>query len=159
MGAINDGRDKPLLVKLPWSGVADEDERGRLAALARAAVDAGVDGLTVANTRPTADDRLSTGAGGLSGRPLFEDMLAMVAEVRREVGGGAAINACGGVFTGEDAWRALQAGATTVQLYTAMVYRGPGTARLICQELLKVMDREGVDAFMYALSPGPNGQA
>ena len=65
-----------------------------------------------------------------------------------------AINACGGIFSGEDAWRALRAGATTVQLLTGMVYRGPGIARLISQELLKVMDREGVDAFMYALEPG-----
>ena len=154
IGAINDGRKKPLLVKLPWCGVSGDEERARLAALARVSVDAGVDALTVANTRPTADDRLSTGAGGLSGRRLLEDMLAMVAAVRSEAGDGVAINACGGIFSGEDAWRALRAGATTVQLLTGMVYRGPGIARLISQELLKVMDREGVDAFMYALEPG-----
>ena len=154
VGAINDGREKPLLVKLPWCGVSGDEERERLAALARVSVDAGVDGLTVANTRPTEDDRLSTGAGGLSGRGLFEDTLAMVAAVRSEAGNGVAINACGGVFSGEDAWRALKAGATTVQLLTGMVYRGPGIARLVCQELLKAMDREGVDAFMYALEPG-----
>ena len=158
IGAINDGRKKPLLVKLPWRGVSDED-RARLASLARAAVDAGVDGLTVANTRPTEDDRLSTGSGGLSGRVLLDDMLAMVADVRSEVGAGVAINACGGISSGEDAWRALKAGATTVQLLTGMVYRGPGIARLICQELLKEMDREGVDAFMYALEPGTPGHS
>jgi dihydroorotate dehydrogenase len=160
IGEINDGREKPLLVKLPWCGVSGDgeggaaEERERLAALARVSVDAGVDALTVANTRPTADDRLSTGAGGLSGRGVFEDMLAMVAHVRSEAGDGVAINACGGIFSGEDAWRALQAGATTVQLFTGMVYRGPGIARMISQELLKIMDREGVDAFMYALEPG-----
>ena len=157
IGEINDGRQKPLLVKLPWCGVSGDDgsvpgeERERLAALARVSVDGGVDALTVANTRPTADDRLSTGAGGLSGRGVFENMLAMVADVRSEAGNGVAINACGGIFSGEDAWRALKAGATTVQLFTGMVYRGPGIARMISQELLTIMDREGVDAFMYAL--------
>ena len=158
LGEINDGRKKPLLVKLPWCGVSGEEERARLAALARVSVDGGVDGLTVANTRPTEDDRLSTGSGGLSGRSLFDDMLAMVADVRSEAGDGVAINACGGIFSGEDAWRALRAGATTVQLFTGMVYRGPGIVKLICQELLNAMDREGVDAFMYALEPGAPGR-
>ena len=164
IGEINNGRQKPLLVKLPWCGVSGDDgsvpgeERGRLAALARVSVDGGVDALTVANTRPTADDRLSTGAGGLSGRGVFENMLAMVADVRSEAGNGVAINACGGIFSGEDAWRALKAGATTVQLFTGMVYRGPGIARMISQELLTIMDREGVDAFMYALESGTADQ-
>ncbi len=158
IGEVNDGRRKPLLVKLPWCGVSDDGERDRLAALVRVSVDGGVDGLTVGNTRPTEDGRLSTGAGGLSGRGLLDDMLAMVAAVRSEAGDGVAINACGGIFSGEDAWRALNAGATTVQLLTGMVYRGPGIVKLICQELLGAMDREGVDAFMYALEPGARGR-
>ena len=105
IGSINDGREKPLLVKLPWCGVSGDggssrdEERARLAALARVCVDAGVDALTVANTRPMADERLSTGAGGLSGRGVFEDMLAMVADVRSEAGNSVAINACGGIFS------------------------------------------------------------
>jgi dihydroorotate dehydrogenase len=49
-----------------------------------------------------------------------------VAEVRAAVGDGAAINACGGVSSGEDALACLDAGATTVQIYTALVYEGPG---------------------------------
>jgi dihydroorotate dehydrogenase len=71
-------------------------------------------------------------------------MLRMVADVKAEVGDRVAVNACGGVFSGEDAWKALQAGATTVQLLTGLIYRGPGIAKRINQELLTIMDREGV---------------
>ena len=68
----------------------------------------------------------------------------MVAEIRAEVGDGVAINACGGIFSGEDAWEALRAGATTVQLLTGLIYRGPGIVRSINRELLRIMDRSGV---------------
>ena len=127
-------------------------------ALAQACADVGIDALTVANSRPTRDARLSTGTGGLSGRSVFEGMLTMVSDVRREAGDVIAINACGGIFSGEDAWKAIRAGATTVQLLTGMVYRGPGIARQINRELLEVMDREGVDAFMYATGQGADGR-
>jgi dihydroorotate dehydrogenase len=162
--AINDGRKKPLVVKLPCYGVTEDgsavpdEERARPVALARACADVGVDALTVANSRPTRDARLSTGTGGLSGRSVFEGMLTMVSDVRREAGDVIAINACGGIFSGEDAWKAIRAGATTVQLLTGMVYRGPGIARQINRELLEVMDREGMDAFMYATEQGAYGR-
>ena len=56
-------------------------------------------------------------------------MLKTVAAIRAHAGDAFAINACGGVFTGQDAIRALQAGATTVQLYTGLVYQGPRVVR------------------------------
>ena len=155
IGSLSKTREKPLVVKLPSYATPDDggevpaEERARLAALARACVEGGVDALTVANSRPTPDSRLSTGSGGLSGRKVFDNMLTMVADVKGEVGDSAGINACGGVSSGEDAWKALQTGATTVQLLTSLVYRGPGVAKRINQELLEIMDREGVDALMY----------
>ena len=111
-------------------------------ALVRVSKGQGVDGLTVANTRPTVDSRLAVGSGGLSGRPVFPRMVKMVRDVRSEVGDGMTINACGGVFTGEDALAAIQAGATTVQCYTGFVYRGPTAAREINKEILAAMSRE-----------------
>ena len=54
-----------------------------------------------------------------------------------------AINACGGVFTGEDALAAIGAGASTVQTYTGFVYRGPTVAREINKEILAAMSRAG----------------
>ena len=63
----------------------------------------------------------------------------MVAEVKAEVGDRAAINACGGIFSGEDAFMALLAGATSVQLLTGLIYRGPGIVKRINEELLALL--------------------
>ena len=152
LARVNDGRRKPLFVKLPpyQSPGAEEaghrDDRDTVLSMVRACLEAGVDALTVANSKPVTDGRLAVGAGGLSGRPVFGDTLRMVAEVRAEIGTKAAINACGGIFTGEDAWQALKAGATTVQLYTGLVYRGPGVVKRISRELLASMARDHVDS-------------
>ena len=146
--AVKEGasKRKPIFVKLP--PYADTpDERRESMALVRACADAGVDGLTVANSRPVQDARLAVGKGGLGGRPLLGDTLRMVREVRTELGEGPkamSINACGGIFTGAEALVALKAGATTVQVYTALVYRGPATVGRIKKELLAAMDAEGV---------------
>ena len=146
---VNDGRHKPLIVKLPpypSGGVGTEsnaEASERALSLAAVCRDRGVDGLTVANSRPSRDSRLPTGAGGLSGRAIFPDMLKMVSEIRAEVGQEMAINACGGIFSGDDAWKALKAGATTVQLYTGLVYRGPGIVNEINRRLLEIMADEG----------------
>ena len=143
---INEGRTKPVFVKLPpYSSPETTDSSGgkaedRVMSLVRVCVERGVDALTVANTRPVRDSRLAVGMGGLSGRPIFADMLRMVAEVKAEVGDRLAINACGGISSGEDAWQALRTGATTVQLLTSLTYRGPRVAKRINQELLRLMD-------------------
>ena len=157
--SLNDGRRKPLLVKLPpypdGSGrdaSSGAQEKEQALALARTCMEHGVDALTLANTRPVAEPDLASGSGGLSGRPLFGDTFRMVADVRAEVGERVAINACGGIFTGRDAWRAIQAGANTIQLYTALVYRGPWAVKRICRELLACMEEAGLDSL--SRSPG-----
>ena len=151
LGRLNDDRKRPLFVKLPPydTGGGLSESRERVMSLVGACVRLGVDGLTVANTHPTEDDRLAVGKGGLSGRAIFERTVAMVADVRAEAGG-VPINASGGIFTGEDAWRTLKAGATTVQVLTGFFYRGPGIARAINEELLREMDREGVESLASA---------
>lgn len=148
--SINEVRYRPLVVKLPPYPAPDVSHdkfaraREDLMALVQVCKEHGVDGVTLANTRPTKDTRLAVGTGGLSGPPIFSQMLEMVRDVRSEAGEEIAINACGGIFTGEDALAAIQAGATTVQLYTGFVYRGPTIARSINRELLAAMSREGV---------------
>ena len=145
--SLNEGRSKPLFVKLPpyaSSGPAASENTDRVLGLVRACMGEGVDGLTLANSRPIEDPRLAVGTGGLSGKLVFEDMLRIVADVKSEVGDRVALNACGGIFTGEDAWRALRAGATTVQLLTGLMYRGPGIVRRMNRDILEIMEREGV---------------
>ena len=116
-------RRRPLFVKLP--PFRTPVERDVVLALARIAQDGGADGLTCSNTRPIADARLASRAGGLSGRDLFEDTPRIVGEVLEATGGALPINACGGIATAADAVECLDAGATTVQVYTALVYEGP----------------------------------
>ena len=115
---------KPLFVKLPPFVTATE--RDVVLALARVAKEAGADGLTCSNTRRVDDRRLAVGGGGLSGRAIWPHTPRIVAEVRAAVGDDLALNACGGIFSGEDVATCLEAGATTVQIYTALIYEGPG---------------------------------
>ena len=169
LGQLDEQRRTRLFVKLPPYGPYDSAAQTasrtganepqppavlaaeQVLALARVCVRRGVDALTVANSRPTLDPRLSTGVGGLSGKMIFADTLRMVAEVRSEIGDALAINACGGIFSGEDAWRALQAGATTVQLLTGLIYRGPGIVRRVNHELLACMKRDAASS----VTPSP----
>ena len=152
LAAVGEAATRPLIVKLPPYGEDPEERRGAMA-LARACADGGAAAVTVANTRPVRDTRLAVGRGGLSGAPLLPDTLRMVAEARAELGGGIGVVACGGVMTGEDAIAAVRAGADAVQVYSALVYRGPGAAWRIKAEMLKALDAAGA-ADLEALRGG-----
>ena len=143
--AVNEHRRRPMFMKMPTFPEKDQHpaRHDMALSLVESCVPAGA-GLTIANTRPVTDDRLSVGSGGISGRPIFQQMLRMVSEVRAVVGDATSINACGGVFTADDAWQALSAGADTVQLLTGMVYRGPGLARTISRDLAAKVDSRGM---------------
>jgi dihydroorotate dehydrogenase len=117
-------RSTPLFVKLP--PFTTDVERDVVLALARIAVEHGADGLTCSNTRRVSDRRLSTGEGGLSGRALSPDTPRIVADVSRATSGALPIVACGGIHSAADAVACLRAGAAALQVYTALVFRGPG---------------------------------
>jgi dihydroorotate dehydrogenase subfamily 2 len=135
----------PLFVKLPpWP--RDNENREEILKLAETAVDAGVDGLVVANTHPIESSRLQSGRGGLSGAPLFEHTELMIADVQARVQGGASIIACGGVTTAEHVWQLLAKGASAIQLYTSFIYEGPGLPARINKRLAKLMNAAGVSS-------------
>ena len=121
--ALAERTDKPLVVKMPPFTPGRGAERDAIVALAGVAASSGAAALTCSNTRPVVDARQSIGRGGLSGRPLFGGTLEAVAAVRGETG--LPVNACGGITTADDALACLEAGATTVQIYTALIYEGP----------------------------------
>ena len=79
------------------------------------------------------------GRGGLSGKPLLPDTLRIVSDVRKEVGETMTVNACGGISCADDVVKALESGADTVQIYTALVYEGPGLARKINRDLTRLL--------------------
>ncbi|HLB62916.1 MAG TPA: dihydroorotate dehydrogenase 2 [Actinomycetota bacterium] len=133
---------KPILVKLPR--FETDEERDGVLGMAVVARDAGASGLTCSNTRPVEDARLSTGRGGLSGRPLSELTPGIVREVLEATGGTVPVHACGGISTAEDALACLRAGATTVQVYTGLVFEGPRIVGNIAR---------GLAAFRLGYSP------
>src|SRR5690606_32052363 len=122
------GRHVPLLVKIA-PDLADDDVDD----VAGLALELGLDGIVAVNT--TIDHEL--GPGGLSGPPVLERGLEVVRRLRAALGERAVIIGVGGVSSGEDAERYLDAGATLVQGYTGLVYTGPGYARRINRHLAR----------------------
>ncbi|MGB7806750.1 MAG: tRNA-dihydrouridine synthase [Actinomycetota bacterium] len=140
--ALRVGTSLPLLVKLP--PFITDVEREVVLSLARIAQEAGADALTCSNTRAVSDTRVSTGTGGLSGKALWPHTARIVSEVREATAGAMPISACGGVFTAEDALTCLQAGATSVQVYSGLIYEGPTVASSIASGLASMLRDEGL---------------
>jgi dihydroorotate dehydrogenase len=145
--------DRPVFVKLPPfdTGAARE----AVLATARVALEHGAGGLTCSNAVPVADDRLATGAGGRSGRPLAPRTPALVREVVASTGGALPVNACGGISTVADVVACLEAGATTVQLYTALVFEGPGIVGRLTGGLARALEERDLTVAGLAASAQP----
>jgi dihydroorotate dehydrogenase len=141
--AFGERTEKPVFVKLP--PFETEVEREVVLALARVARDAGATGLTCANSRPVQEPRLAVGSGGLSGSDLFARTPEIVAEVRAVTEGAVPINASGGISTAAQALACLEAGATTVQVYTSLIYRGPGVLGELTGGLAAALRDRGTD--------------
>jgi dihydroorotate dehydrogenase len=90
-------------------------------------------------------------AGGLSGAPLKPLALETLRRFRSETGGQLPLVGVGGIGSAEDAWERIRAGASLVQLYTAMVYEGPGIGRRIAQGLAERLKREGMSSIADAV--------
>jgi len=123
LSAFRGRTELPVLLKLP--AFTSDRERATVLDLARAAVDAGAQGLVCSNTMPVEEPRLAAGRGGLSGAPLRELTPRIVSDVAAATGRSVPIVACGGISTTDDVRACLDAGATAVQLYTGLIYRGP----------------------------------
>lgn len=133
-------RRKPVFVRLPPHH--DDIERDQAVAIVDACIKVGIDGVSTNGRRRVVDPRLPKGEGSISGKATFDDALRIVGDVADHAGGRLAIRASGGVFSGEDAARMLRAGATSVEVYSTFVYRGPRTAERLNRELLDVIDAD-----------------
>lgn len=129
-----DGRRVPLFLK-----VAPDLDRDGMAGVVGAAVDAGLDALIVGNTTISRPDSLRSPlareAGGLSGRPLALLARAKLAEALAIADGALPVIAVGGIDSPEEALARLDAGAAMVQIYSALVFEGPGLVRRILKRL------------------------
>ena len=137
------GRRVPLLVK-----VSPDEAPERLDAVADAAIAGGADGLIATNTtlsrEGVAGHPRAAEEGGLSGEPLRETAERACARLFLRAGGRVPIVGVGGIATAEDAYRRIRAGASLLQLYTALVYQGPSAARDIQDGLVRLLERDGL---------------
>lgn len=153
--AARDGRRVPILVK-----VSPDLDDGALAEVAEAARAVPVDGVIATNTtvaRPGLRSRCQQETGGLSGRPLYPLALNTVRVLRRFLGMSPPIIAAGGIFTADDAYAMIRAGASAVQIYTALIYCGPGIVSTIKRGLVELLRRDGLNRFADAVGRDAGG--
>ena len=133
--------DPPVFLKVaPDLGDGDHER------IIRAALDNGIAGLIVANTtvsRPALHSRFAREAGGLSGAALHDLALDQIRRFRSIAGAQLPLIGAGGIASAEEAWERIRAGASLVQLYSALVYEGPGLARRIVRGIERLMARDG----------------
>lgn len=140
---------KPVFVKVA-PDLSDEER----ADIAAAAMEAGVDGMIVSNTTLDREGLKSPGsdeAGGLSGRPLFEKSTAVLRDFAIETEGKLPLVGVGGIFSAKDAFAKIKAGATAVQLYTALIYEGPGLIGRMRRKLPHLLQAEGFQSVSEAV--------
>ena len=139
--AITGGRRPPIFLK-----VAPDLELADIDAIARIAINKRLGALIISNTtisRPPLRGPHAGEPGGLSGAPLKALALQRLRDFRKATGGAVPLVGVGGIASADDAWERIRAGASLVQLYSAMVYEGPALARRITQGLADRVRREG----------------
>ena len=148
----------PLLVKIAPDLTSEECED-----IARVALATGIDGLIISNTtveRPLdLASRHARQAGGLSGRPLFAPSTALLAEIYRLTHGRLPLIGAGGIASAEDAYAKIRAGASLVQLYTALVFAGPDLVGRIKSGLVRLLERDGFGSIAQAVGTAPIRQS
>jgi dihydroorotate dehydrogenase len=155
LSAIDEARDPkgpPIFLKVaPDLGEGEPDQ------IVRAALQHRIDAIIVANTtvsRPSLRSKHRDEAGGLSGVPLKSLATNALREFRSASGGEMPLIGVGGIASADDAWKRIRAGASLVQLYTAMVYDGPGIAARIALGLARKLKQEGMASIADAVGTG-----
>ncbi len=147
------GRRVPLLVK-----IAPDLSNDDVATVARLALEVGLDGIICTNTT-IARDGLTTppeqilrvGSGGLSGAPLKERAVEVLQILRGIVGSRIALVSVGGIETVEDAWQRIVSGASLIQIYSALVYEGPGLPSRLARGLALKLKQNGFSSLQEAV--------
>jgi dihydroorotate dehydrogenase len=136
------GRRVPMLLKIAPDLTSEERND-----IAEAALETGIDGLVVANTtvaRPSGlRSRYAAEAGGLSGCPLFPSSTALLCDMYRLTHGKLPLIGVGGIASAADAFAKIRAGASLVQLYTALIFEGPALISRIKAGLAELLCRDG----------------
>ncbi|MBX7482201.1 quinone-dependent dihydroorotate dehydrogenase [Qipengyuania qiaonensis] len=134
--------------------VAPDLEPSDIDAIARIAIEKQLGALIVSNTtvsRPSLKSGHAAETGGLSGAPLRDLAQARLRDFRKATGGRVPLIGVGGIAGAEDAWARIRAGASLIQIYSAMVYGGPGLPRRILRGVEQLMQRDGFTSIAEAI--------
>ena len=156
LAAVIEARDEkcapggpPIFLKL-----APDLEPPDIDSIARIAIEMKLGALIVSNTtitRPALRSHHAGETGGLSGAPLRDLALQRLRDFRQATGGAVPLVGVGGISSAEDAWQRIRAGASLVQLYSALVFEGPGLVRRIVRGLETLMRRDGFSEIAEAV--------
>ena len=122
--------------------------------IAKAVIASGIEGVIVSNTtiaRPPLKSAHAGEAGGLSGKPLFAPSTEILRQMHARLPRNIVLIGVGGISSGADAYEKIRAGASLVQLYTGLVYEGPGLVARIKRELLACLARDGFNSIADAV--------
>ena len=134
-------KPKPVLVK-----IAPDMEFSQVDDIIGAALEEKISGIIATNATAYLRETLASGSkepGGLSGKPLRVLATSFVRHLYRAMGTNLPIIGVGGIFSAEDAYEKIQAGASAVQIYTGFVYEGPAAVKRINRGLIRLMERDG----------------
>lgn len=157
LARLTASRDRKALAKPPALVVkiAPDIEDAALDILLEIIVAAGIDAITVCNTTTARPDTLTSPdrhqRGGLSGKPLFARSTELLRHVYQVTGGKVPLIGVGGISSGADAYAKIRAGASLVQLYTALVYQGPGLIGRIKHDLAALLAADGFTSLQDAI--------
>lgn len=136
------GKHLPVFIK-----IAPDLEPDALADLAGVAMNAGIDAIIATNTtlsRSEIADLQARESGGLSGAPLFDRSTMVLAHLYKLTGGTIPLVGVGGITSSDDAWEKIRAGASVLQIYSALIFQGFSLIDEILQELDERLAREKI---------------
>jgi dihydroorotate dehydrogenase len=143
------GGGHPILLK-----IAPDLDAHALDDIAQVVIASRIEGVIVSNTtiaRPALKGRHAGESGGLSGKPLFQPSTEILRQMRARLPKDIVLIGVGGISSGRDAYEKILAGASLVQLYTALVYQGPGLVGRIKRDLLACLTRDGFSSIAAAI--------
>ena len=144
---INSKRAKPVTILLKIAPDLTESQLDQIIQIVRESRLAGIIATNTTIGRDnllTASNRIEAiGSGGLSGKPLRQKATEVIRYIFRKTEGRIPIIGVGGIFSGRDAYEKIRAGASLVQVYTGLIYEGPGLVKKIKRELAALLARDG----------------
>lgn len=156
----NNPQDKPILVKiapdLTWDAIADVltiTKEYQLSGIIATNTTIAREGL---KTKTINGNAIAQEAGGISGKPLRDRATAIIRYIYQQTEGTLPIMGVGGIFTAEDAWEKITAGASLLQVYTGWIYEGPTMAKQVLTGLTEKLNEQGFSHLSEAVGRSIN---